>query len=112
MAGYEDYGNNCFAPTRCDTDKFVADVNAQGLCGKSDWRLPSQFELLSIVRHDRYNPAIDTAWFPNTPSYWFWSSSPYAYSRWYAWHVYFGTGTVDGDHKYYAGHVRLVRGGQ
>ncbi len=111
-AGYSDNGNNCFAPVRCDTEKFVADVNAAGLCGARDWRLPSQFELLSIVNNNRYNPAIDTAWLPLTQSGWFWSSSPYARSPSPAWVVYFDYGYVDFNGKVYAGHVRLVRGGQ
>ncbi len=52
-AGYADYGNNCFDPSRCDTDKYVADINGAGLCGASDWRLPADDELLSIVSDDR-----------------------------------------------------------
>jgi len=111
-AGYADYGNNCFDPTRCDTDKFVADVNTQGLCGKRDWRLPSQVELLSIVSNNRYNPAIDAAWFPNTPSSWFWSSSPDANYPNHAWNVNFNNGNVNYGNKLNAYYVRLVRGGQ
>lgn len=33
----------------CDTEAFVAAVNAERLCGFSDWRLPSKDELGSIV---------------------------------------------------------------
>jgi len=33
----------------CDTEAFVAAVNAEHLCGFSDWRLPSKDELGSIV---------------------------------------------------------------
>jgi PKD repeat protein len=111
-AGYPDYGNNCFNQARCDTDKFVADVNAQGLCGAGNWRLPDPRELMSIVSNDRYNPSIDTAYFPNTPSSWFWSSSPYARYSSYAWIANFYNGYVDYGTKDYDGHVRLVRGGQ
>jgi hypothetical protein len=111
-AGYADYGNNCFNTARCDTHKFVADVNAQGLCGASDWRLPNRFELESITRNDRYNPAIDTAFFPNTPSSWFWWSSPYAGDARSAWGVDFYDGDVSSYSKHDAGYVRLVRGGQ
>jgi hypothetical protein len=95
-AGYADYGDNCFNTARCDTDKFVADVKAQGLCGASDWRLPNRFELESLTSNDRYypNPTIDTAFFPNTLSTWFWSSSPYATYASGAWGVYFSYGLV------------------
>ena len=33
----------------CDTEAFVAAVNAERLCGYSDWRLPSKDELGTIV---------------------------------------------------------------
>ena len=58
--------NNCYDAARCDTAKFVADVNAAGLCGAGDWRLPTREELRSIVDYSRYDPAIDTAWFPES----------------------------------------------
>jgi hypothetical protein len=111
-AGTADGGDNCFNTARCDTQKYVADVNAQGLCGAEDWRLPDPRELLSIVSNDRVNPAIDTTYFPNTVASWVWSASPYANNPGYAWYVYFGYGGVDGYSKGYAGSVRLVRGGQ
>ena len=34
--------------------------------GYSDWRLPNRNELQSIVDYSRYNPAIDTTFFPDT----------------------------------------------
>lgn len=102
----------CFDAGRCDTHKYAADVNADGLCGANDWRLPSQFELLSIASNDRYSPAIDTGWFPNTGASWFWSSSPYAYNPLQAWGAYFGNGDIYHYTKDSAYHVRLVRGGQ
>ena len=34
--------------------------------GYSDWRLPNRNELQSIVDYSRYNPAIDTTFFPGT----------------------------------------------
>ncbi len=41
--------------------------------GYSDWRLPSSKELFTIVDHGKYSPAIDTTFFPDTPSDYFWS---------------------------------------
>jgi len=41
-------GGNCTG-SNCDTEAFVAAVNAEHLCGSSDWRLPSKDELGSIV---------------------------------------------------------------
>ncbi|MGK3993711.1 DUF1566 domain-containing protein [Sorangium sp. So ce1024] len=46
------------------------------LAGKSDWRLPSAKELLSIVDDRRIGPAIDTEIFLGSPSSSFWSSTP------------------------------------
>ena len=109
-AGYQN-GGSCTG-SACDTDGFVRAVNAQGLCGTRDWRLPSAVELLSIVSDDRYYPAIDTDWFPNTQPGWFWSSSPTAGNSGYAWSVYFYDGGVGYGGKDGALYVRLVRGGQ
>ncbi len=45
---------------------------------RSDWRLPNLRELISIVDYNRYEPAIDEEYFPNTPiKYFFWSSTSY-----------------------------------
>lgn len=64
IAGVEN-GGYCFTPGRCDTEKFVQDVNATNMCGHADWRVPTVRELLGIVRLGA-TPAIDTAYFPNT----------------------------------------------
>jgi hypothetical protein len=113
FAGYEHYTNNCWDKARCDTDKFVADVNQAGLCGAGDWRLPTVEELRSIVDHSRYNPAIDNAWFPAIGYDRYWSSSPHAGNATYASYVYFYGHGYDGLlQKAIAQHVRLVRGGQ
>jgi hypothetical protein len=42
-----------------------------------DWRVPNMAELLSIVDVTRFNPAIDSNAFPDTPSEPFVSSSPF-----------------------------------
>jgi len=59
------------------------------------WRLPTKDELLSIVDSSRSNPSIDTAFFPGTPSTWFWSSSPVAGSPSVGWYVYFSSGNAN-----------------
>jgi len=96
----------------CDTEKFVAAVNASALCGTTGWRLPTRNELLSIVDNSQVNPAIDTSYFPNTMSSHFWSSSPGADYSGSAWYVYFSYGNVGNYYKYSTFDVRLVRGGQ
>jgi Protein of unknown function (DUF1566) len=86
------------------------------LAGFSDWRLPYITELQTIVDFSRYNPAIDTTFFPGTVSSLYWSSTTYAYYSGYAWYVYFSSGYVSYDgikaYVYPVRAVRAVRGGQ
>ncbi|EKK9985906.1 DUF1566 domain-containing protein [Vibrio vulnificus] len=97
----------------CDTYAFVNTVNSQGLCGASDWRLPSVNELLSIVDNGRVEPAIEQSYFPYTPQYvWYWSSSPNSGNSGHAWYVYFGYGNAYYGNEGSNGCVRLVRAGQ
>ena len=106
--------NNCQTAGRCDTEKYTADLNASALCGFSDWRMPSVDELQNLVHYGRSNPSIEPAYFPNTPSAWFWSASPYAHDPVYAWDVDFGYGFSNAGAHFRSGydHVRLVRSGQ
>jgi len=82
------------------------------LDGVSDWRLPTRIELVSIVDRTRVNPAVDAAAFPNTPSEWFWTSTPWAGSSSSAWFVtFYGNGSRNGS-LYFVGisyRVRCVR---
>ncbi len=48
---------------------------ALGGVAAGGWRLPNVRELMSIVDVGSANPAIDTAAFPNTPSYYFWTAN-------------------------------------
>jgi len=69
---------------------FVKTVNKQTLCGAANWRLPTVNELMLVKCPDgKYdvvgscinynsisNHTINSTYFPNTVSYWYWSSSP------------------------------------
>ncbi|EGV27588.1 hypothetical protein ThidrDRAFT_4599 [Thiorhodococcus drewsii AZ1] len=131
--GYEGYANSggtfCFGrvigstpDAYCNTEAFVARVNAEGLCGASDWRLPTVDDLLSIVNNDQAAnewafPAIDTDYFPNTRAvaHDYWSSTPTSSASgdsYTAWSVDFYSGSAgDNTMKYGAQSVRLVRDG-
>jgi hypothetical protein len=84
----------------------------QGLdfAGQTDWRLPTKFELNSIVDYGRSFPAIDPLF--QCKSSFYWSDLAYGDDPAYAWGAFFNDG---GDHwldkvnKYYA---RCVRGGR
>jgi len=91
---------------------FIATLNAEKFGGFSDWRRPTIRELLSVVDFTQHDPAINTAYFPNTMSSYYWSLTPLALSPHLAWCVYFNYGNwsyYDRSNRYY---VRAVRGGQ
>lgn len=53
-------------------------VNAAGLCGHNDWRMPTELELQSIADFGRVNaPNIDPDWFPNSRTDAYWSAQSY-----------------------------------
>jgi hypothetical protein len=101
-------GGSCTG-SDCDTHAFVQAVNSAELCGASDWRMPTRQELISIVHNGRIFPAINTGWFPNTPSDKFWSSSHPGYFTNAAYYVDFSHGGVVYIHKETGVRVRLVR---
>ncbi|MBN2362299.1 MAG: DUF1566 domain-containing protein [Deltaproteobacteria bacterium] len=82
--------------------------------GSSDWRLPDQYELQSIVDHGRFDPSIDFDAFPATPGVRFWSSSSYRaiVGDGDAWYVSFDYGDVSHEGKSLGYDVRCVRSGQ
>ena len=84
------------------------------LGGHSDWRLPAKKELMSIVDYGipYSGPTIDTTYFPNTKSDYYWSSTAYAREPYLAWTVLFYYGGVyPSDKNSYGFYVRCVRGG-
>ncbi len=89
-----------------------ASNNVGGFATFTDWRLPNQKELKSIVEKQCMTPAINTTIFPATFSAGYWSASPYAGFATDAWNVYFGNGYDFAYAKSDNLYVRLVRGGQ
>jgi len=87
-------------------------AEALSFATQNDWRLPNIKELVSIVDYSRFVPAIDTAFFPNTKSDRYWSSTTIAGYTGLAWGVGFYGGFVSYNDKTVAYYVRAVRGGQ
>ena len=79
------------------------------LGGYTDWRLPTEDELMSIVNYGTYSPAIDVTYFPNTNSSFYWSNTTYADATDYAWDVNLGYGYVKIYTKTSGRYVRCVR---
>ncbi len=83
------------------------------VAGFRDWRMPSVEELFCLADRARVSPAIDTAFFPDTKSDWYWTSTVYAPSPGdCAWSVGFGDGGSGWDDQNNEGFVRAVRAGQ
>ena len=98
-----------------DTKDFLDALNSARFGGYSDWRLPTIKELTSIVNYGIPSPGpmINTGYFPNTVSSFYWSSTTYsAYNTNNAWGVNFYDGYDYMNNKTDSGHVRAVRGGQ
>ena len=111
-------GNDCRSGSAASYTWQAALAQAQtvntngGFATYTDWRVPTITELESIVETQCTNPAINLAVFPNTPSAWSWSASPYAYDGNIAWSVNFYGGSDAWFLKDYTYSIRLVRDGQ
>jgi hypothetical protein len=79
------------------------------LDGKTDWRLPSIDELMSIVHYGNFAPAINTVVFPGTKSAYYWSMTTSAFVSERAWMVYFVNGYLFTSSKEDPGYARCVR---
>ena len=92
LAGYQNANGHpeyC-SGSDCDTYAYKNAVNKKTLCGAANWRLPTKNELMKLVvcSDSQYrvdgsctngdtvtNPTINSTYFPNTISSWYWSSS-------------------------------------
>lgn len=98
--------------SRCDTSGYAEAVNERGLCGHSDWRLPSRDELASLVRSRQPDgPKTALAFFPQTRPGEYWTATPYRFHHKGVWVWHFGRGFDHVARRGQAKYVRLVRGG-
>ena len=126
QAGYQDrnevakdseQGRSCGKTlSQCNTQAYVQAVNQQGgICGFSDWKLPTRAQLETLVSppHDSKNEQpqrINTRYFAQLPSNtWYWSSSTSTQNHQYAWLLYFDYGKANDHLKSQNFAVRLVR---
>ncbi|MGZ8217457.1 Lcl domain-containing protein [Methylomagnum sp.] len=95
-----------------DAEGFAKAVNADGLCGAKDWRVPTVDELQGLLdySHPLPGPAIDAAFFPNTANTLHWTATPHARSAVRGWGVYLDDGRVfDDEDRDRPSAVQLVR---
>ena len=88
---------------------------ALNLGGHSDWRLPAKKELMTIVDYGipYPGPTIDTTYFPNTKSVYYWTSTSFVGGLpTFAFSASFGDSIVSYVNKPWSGYVRCVRGEQ
>ncbi|WP_227431160.1 DUF1566 domain-containing protein [Psychrobacter sp. I-STPA6b] len=88
QTGIKDTGKNegqdgCgLAGDICSTEQYVIHANTQNLCGLTNWRLPTRFEIFNIVNlgSKAGNKALHADWLfsnpDNLPSSGIWTSSP------------------------------------
>jgi len=105
-------GAGCNFGAQTDWTSAVAWASNIDFATQTDWRLPNYHELTSIVDQSTTSPAIDTRFFSNTFSHYYWSSTTYAGGTTYAWRVYFRDGFVSSFSKAGVYYVRAVRGGE
>jgi|688.fasta_scaffold398423_1 hypothetical protein len=130
--GFEGYQNANGYPdwcseSDCDTYAYKNAVNKKTLCSAANWRLPTKNELRELVvvvcsdgKYDSdgtctnantvNHPAINSKYFPNTQSDWYWTSTSVVGNSSHADVIYFYSG---GDFwvgdKISGNYVRLVR---
>ena len=93
---------------------FIADLNSgSGYCGHSDWRMPTIKELSLLVDSDWSGElCMNTEYFPQTQSDYYWSSTTYVRETLAAWFIYCDDGGIGPYAKSDRNYVRAVRSGQ
>jgi len=95
-----------------DTEDFINSLNSANFGGYSDWRLPTIKELWTIEDYGRYDPAVDSNYFPNTVASQYHSSTTSADINYCAWRLPFQYGSIIYGLKSHSYYVRAVRGEQ
>ncbi|MFC1669324.1 DUF1566 domain-containing protein [Spirochaetota bacterium] len=120
--GMEYNGANCTGTAETMTWHDATDTccalnsanSGSGYAGRTDWRLPSINELITIVDYGKSEPAIDETYFPNTQGAGlgetpYWASSEFRNKK-SSYVLYFNNGTVLYWNKSDSVYVRCVSG--
>ena len=101
----------CETVALCNDDTFAVDGDCSENEGVkyNDWRLPNINELLSIVNYSTASPSINTTYFPNTMSGYYYSSTNRFSNSLYAWGFTFSSSYTNYIGKSVSSYVRCVR---
>lgn len=90
----------------------LAECEADSTAGQTDWRLPNVYELYSLVDFLSFSsPVIDSVYFPNTNTSFYWTSTTRRSNPSYAMYVSFSTAyNTNHTFKSTTYMVRCVRG--
>jgi hypothetical protein len=79
-----------------DASGYVTAVNAAGLCGAGDWRLPSRVDLNGVLDYgvELYGPMVPLAWFPDLLSRQYWTADGYGRTGPEAYYIKLHTGEI------------------
>jgi hypothetical protein len=108
----------CTSGIACNAQSYAVSVNATGLCGFKNWKVPSVDELQTLLNYGQANTSqhIDTQNFPDTSHPWasgdiYWTSSTFARYPDQAFGFDFRTGSMGAFDKSSSSVwlVRLVR---
>ena len=107
---------NCFGQRIWNNALSDSNGLEDGECGLTDgssageWRLPQIKELHSLIDFKNYYPALPTGHpFTNVQSYYYWSSTTFAYNTDFVWSVYMYLGFEDFNEKDVEYYVWCVR---
>jgi hypothetical protein len=101
-------GNTCTGPTANYTAPQAGEIR-QNFAGRTDWRIPTEDELLSLVDFTLFGPAINGTIFPAAPVAPLWSKSIAATESLSTWFVFFNRGEAGFLSRTNLFPVRLVR---
>lgn len=97
------------SPAKMTWNNAIDECLALNYAGHNNWRLPNIKELLSIQQWQTGPPTINTAFFPNTVSANYWTSSTLTAYSLNAWVVPFGEWGISAVAKTGTQYVRPVR---
>jgi len=102
-------GGTC-AGSDCDTESYIKAVNAEKLCGFTDWYLPSRYELRTILDPNVFfpGPTLPQAFFPESLPGKYWTDTTFKTRRAGAWAWRFDHGSDYVVEKSEALSVRLA----